>query len=83
MAREVRTFAGDLAKRFPPGIIVCFADERMSSYEAEQQLKGRKQAGERLTRQRKKEQLDAVAAAVLLQQVLDGHIQTTPMAREP
>jgi putative Holliday junction resolvase len=51
---------------------VLFLDERLSSFDAEQQLNERKRGGERLTRQRKKEQLDAIAAASFLQAYLDG-----------
>ena len=47
-------------------------DERLSSFAAEQQLVDRKRAGEKLTRGRKKKQLDAMAAAAFLQQFLDG-----------
>jgi len=50
---------------------VVFVDKRPSSFDAEQQLIGRKRAGERLTRRRKKEQLDATAAAAFLQAFLD------------
>jgi putative Holliday junction resolvase len=53
---------------------VIFVDERLSSFAAEQTLLDRKRAGEKMTRQRKKEQLDAVAAATFLQQFLDGRL---------
>jgi putative Holliday junction resolvase len=53
---------------------VLFVDERLSSFAAEQSLIDRKRAGEKLTRRRKKEQLDAVAAANFLQQFLDGEL---------
>ena len=56
------------------GIPVIYVDERLSSFEAEQQLILRKRAGEHITRQRKKEQLDAMAAASFLQAFLDGRI---------
>ena len=49
-------------------------DERLSSFDAEQRLNDRKRAGEKLTRKRKKEQLDAVAAATILQDFLDGRL---------
>jgi len=55
-------------------IPVLFVDERLSSFAAEQTLVDRKRAGEKLTRQRKKQQLDAVAAATFLQQFLDGRL---------
>jgi putative Holliday junction resolvase len=51
-----------------------YVDERLSSFEAEDQLKQRKRQGERLTRQRKKETLDALAAASFLQAFLDGKL---------
>ena len=53
---------------------IIFVDERLSSFEAEQQLTDRKRAGEKLTRKRKKEQLDAIAAAGFLQAFLDGKL---------
>ncbi|HEY3167519.1 MAG TPA: Holliday junction resolvase RuvX [Candidatus Binatia bacterium] len=53
---------------------IFFVDERLSSFEAEQQLTARKRAGEKLTRSRKKRQLDALAAAILLQAFLDGRL---------
>jgi RNase H-fold protein (predicted Holliday junction resolvase) len=53
---------------------VLFVDERLSSFAAEQTLLDRKKAGEKLTRQKKKRQLDAVAAASFLQQFLDGRL---------
>ena len=40
----------------------------------EQDLNDRKRAGEKLTRKRKKEQLDAIAAAGFLQAFLDGKL---------
>jgi putative holliday junction resolvase len=54
---------------------VLFVDERLSSFDAEQQLIERKRGGEKLTRQRKKEQLDAIAAASFLQAYLDGNLK--------
>jgi putative Holliday junction resolvase len=51
-----------------------FVDERLSSFDAEQQLIQRKRGGEKITRQRKKEQLDAIAAATFLQAFLDGKL---------
>jgi len=53
---------------------ILFVDERLSSFEAEQQLISRKRAGEKLTRQQKEEQLDALAAASFLQAFLDGKL---------
>jgi putative holliday junction resolvase len=71
-ARQTATWGRQLeaASRTP----VVFVDERLSSFEAEQQMIQRKRAGERVTRQRRKEQLDAMAAASFLQAFLDGRI---------
>lgn len=54
---------------------IIFIDERLSSFDAEQQLIDRKRGGEKITRQRKKEQLDAIAAQSFLQEFLDGKLQ--------
>jgi putative holliday junction resolvase len=51
---------------------LVFVDERLSSFEAEQQLARRRQAGEKLTRRRKKQQQDALAAAAILRTYLEG-----------
>ena len=53
---------------------VVFVDERLSSFEAEQAIVDRKRGGEKITRKRKKEQLDALAAAGFLQSFLDGKL---------
>lgn len=53
---------------------IIHVDERLSSFEAEQQLIERKRGGEKLTRGRKKQQLDALVAANLLQEFLDGRL---------
>jgi putative holliday junction resolvase len=55
-------------------IELIFVDERLSSFDADQQLNQRRQAGENLTRKRKKQQQDAVAAAGFLQAFLDGKL---------
>jgi putative holliday junction resolvase len=57
------------------GAVPLFVDERLSSFAAERELIARKRAGEKLTRKRKKEQLDAIAAAGFLQAFLDGKLQ--------
>jgi putative Holliday junction resolvase len=57
------------------GVPVVFVDERLSSFAAEQTLIERKRQGEKLTRKRKKEKLDALAAAGFLQEFLDGKLQ--------
>lgn len=56
------------------GLKVLFVDERLSSFEAEQQLIDRKRGGEKITRKQKKERLDALAACHFLQAYLDGRI---------
>jgi putative Holliday junction resolvase len=71
-ARATATWGRELAEKF--GKPVVFVDERLSSFEAEQQLIDRKRGGEKLTRKRKKEQLDALAAAGFLQAFLDGKL---------
>ncbi len=53
---------------------IVFVDERLSSFAAEQQLNDRKRAGEKLTRGKKKQQIDALAAAGFLQEFLDGKL---------
>ena len=71
-ARATLAWGRQLAAR--SGIPVIYVDERLSSFEAEQTLSARRRAGEKLTRQKKKQQLDAVAAAGFLQQFLDGKL---------
>jgi len=71
-ARNTREWAKGLALR--SGKPVVFVDERLSSFAAEQRLNERKRAGERMTRGGKKKQLDAVAAAMFLQEFLDGKL---------
>jgi len=56
------------------GLPVVFVDERLSSFDAEQAIIERKRGGEKITRKRKKEQLDALAAAGFLQAFLDGRL---------
>ena len=51
-----------------------FVDERLSSFESEQRLIDRKRAGERITRKSRKQMLDALVAAQLLQEFLDGKL---------
>ncbi len=58
--------------RASPAII--FVDERLSSFEAEQRLIDVKRAGGKMTRKDKKQSLDAVAAAGILQSFLDGKL---------
>ena len=65
-------WAGGLGREL--AIPVLFVDERLSSYDAEQSLIERKRGGEKITRKRKKGQLDALAAALILQRFLDGEL---------
>jgi putative Holliday junction resolvase len=53
---------------------LIFVDERLSSFDADQQLAQRRQAGENLTHKKKKQQQDAIAAAGFLQAFLDGKL---------
>jgi len=80
-AKLVADWGNDLARQ--SGRHVIFVDERLSSFDAEQQLISRKRAGEKLTRQRKKEQLDALAAASFLQAFLDGKLPPLDLDRRP
>jgi putative Holliday junction resolvase len=71
-ARGALAWGNDLAAQ--AGLPVVYVDERLSSFEAEQHLSARKRGGERLTHQKKKERLDAIAAAGFLQAFLDGRL---------
>jgi putative Holliday junction resolvase len=71
-ARKTVKWAREIELR--SGKPLVFIDERLSSFDAEQQLIDRKRGGEKITRQRKKEQLDAIAAAFFLQAFLDGRL---------
>lgn len=71
-ARSVIAFGKSLAAQ--TGLEPVFIDERLSSFEAEQQLNERKRAGGKMTRQMRKERLDALAAATFLQAFLDGKL---------
>lgn len=72
-ARNVLAWTARL--RLKTGRKVILVDERLSSFEAEQSIRQRKQAGERITRRRRKARLDAIAAAQLLQAYLEGSLQ--------
>ena len=61
-------------------IEIVFVDERLSSFDAEQQLIDRKRGGEHITRKQKKSRLDAIVAANLLQAFLDGQLPAIPVA---
>jgi putative holliday junction resolvase len=71
-AQKVRTWAGELQRQ--SGQPLCLVDERLSSFAAEQHLSQRRRHGEKLTHKRKKQQRDSVAAAILLQEFLDGSL---------
>jgi putative Holliday junction resolvase len=71
-ARSTIAWGNELSQK--TGTQLVFVDERLSSFAAEQELIERKRAGEKLTRKRKKEQLDALAAAGFLQAFLDGKL---------
>ena len=71
-ARAAVEWGKKLADRV--GVPVVYVDERLSSFAAEQSLNDRKRGGEKITRARKKQQLDALAAADFLQAFLDGRL---------
>ena len=71
-AKPVLAFARQLAEASK--IEPIFVDERLSSFAAEQQLIDHKRAGGKMTRQMKKERLDALAAASFLRAFLDGEL---------
>jgi putative Holliday junction resolvase len=77
-ARGTLEWASGLAAR--AGKPIVFVDERLSSFAAEQRLNERKRAGERMTRGGRKKQLDAVAAAMFLQEFLDGKLPAIEVA---
>lgn len=77
-ARAAVAWGRGVAER--AGKPVVFVDERLSSFEAEQHLIDRKRGGEKITRKRKKEQLDAIAAAGFLQAFLDGRLPAVHLA---
>lgn len=72
-AENAIQWANELGRR--ANLPVVLVDERLSSFSAEAQLIDRKRAGEKLTRGRKRKQLDALAAAAFLQALLDGKLQ--------
>src|SRR4051794_37709369 len=69
-ARQVIDWSRALTHR----VEVLFVDERLSSFDAEQRLIDRKRGGEKITRKSKKQMLDALVAAALLQEFLDGKL---------
>jgi putative Holliday junction resolvase len=64
-ARELSTLTG---------LPLVLVDERLSSFTAEQSLNDQKRQGQKMTRKKKKQRLDAVAAADFLQGFLDGRL---------
>jgi putative pre-16S rRNA nuclease len=72
-AKEVAEFGRLLTARGE--VKVIFVDERLSTFQAEQDLLDARREGQKLTRKSKKLRLDAVAAANLLQDFLDGKLQ--------
>jgi putative Holliday junction resolvase len=72
-ARQTVAWGNDIARRAQKPVV--YIDERLSSFAAEQDLNDRKRGGEKITRKRRKEQLDALAAAGFLQAFLDGKLQ--------
>jgi len=79
-ARSAADWARALsAKADKPLVLV---DERLSSFDAEQQLINRKRGGEKITRATKKQKLDALAAASFLQEYLDGKLPSLEMSDE-
>lgn len=72
-AKEVVLWSGRLAMKVV--IPILYVDERLSSFQAEQDLIDQKRAGQHLTRGMKKDRLDAQAAAIFLQEFLDGKLQ--------
>jgi putative Holliday junction resolvase len=72
-ANEVLEFGRLLEQR--SGIKVIFVDERLSSFQAEQEISASRRAGEKITHKLKKRRLDAIAAAGFLQEFLDGKVE--------
>ena len=77
-ARTVIIWGGKLATKIMVPII--YIDERLTSFGAEQELIAQKRAGQRLTRDMRKDRLDAYAAAIFLQEFLDGKLQPIDIA---
>jgi putative holliday junction resolvase len=71
-AEKAAEFGRILASR--SGKKVVLVDERLSSFQAEEDLANRRRGGEKITRKSKKNRLDALAAAQFLQEFLDGKL---------
>lgn len=80
-SKQVLSFAKQISEA--TSIVPLFVDERLSSFEAEQQLIDHKRAGGKMTRKMKKERLDALAAAAFLQAFLDGKLVAIDPADVP
>jgi len=72
-ANEATEFGRLLASR--AGVKTIFVDERLSTFQAEQDLLDARREGQKLTRKSKKLRLDALAAAGFLQEFLDGKLE--------
>lgn len=77
-AQSTIAWARELAKKGNKPLVLV--DERLSSFDAEQQLIDRKRGGEKITRKGRKGRLDALAAASFLQAYLDGKL--LPLEKE-
>jgi putative Holliday junction resolvase len=78
LAPAARFFAAELGKRF--GLPVSMVDERWSSIEASEVLKGQRASGER-RRRIKREDIDSAAAAVILQRWFAGEASSEGSSR--
>ncbi len=79
-ARTTANWARALSSKADKPLVLV--DERLSSFDAEQQLISRKRGGEKITRAAKKQRLDALAAASFLQEFLDGKLPSLEMSDE-
>jgi putative Holliday junction resolvase len=71
-AEQAIEFGQQLATRAQKKVI--YVDERLSSFQAEQEVTARRRGGEKITRKAKKQRLDAIAAAQFLQEFLDSKL---------
>jgi putative holliday junction resolvase len=71
-AEQAIEFGRQIAARAARKVI--YVDERLSSFQAEQDVTARRRGGEKITRKGKKQRLDALAAAQFLQDFLDGKL---------
>ncbi|MCC6239761.1 MAG: Holliday junction resolvase RuvX [Phycisphaerales bacterium] len=79
-ARQVAQWSRQLHQQ--ADVPIVFVDERLSSFDAQQQLNSRRRSGEKLTHKKKKQQLDAIAAARFLQEYLDGKLSSLVMNKD-